>query len=316
LRAAHVCGHDLHTAIGVGIAQVLARLRHRISGRVVFMFQPAEETLAGAHAMIADGVLDRTAPQEIYALHCGPLPVGTFAVMSGHGLPGQDRYHIDLSGPNAAEDGKRLRATIDALSTARRPQTTKQFQKLLSDLQRKDGPLARFVVAESALTMDQRHAHVQGSIRAWPDDRYRQIRDEMRRLVASVDRAPIEFPAEPFPAMVCSSQLSEAAAGYLRDAVGTRAVIVWHAAFPLYSEDFALFLRQVPGAMCLLGVANPEAGCNGVPHTPDFAADERAIGFGVRAMAGLLSKRLHALRTQATRATAGEPLDIDRRKRC
>lgn len=72
--AAHLCGHDLHTAIGVGLARVLARRRDRINGRVVFLFQPAEETLAGARAMLADGVFDQVAPQEVYALHCSPCP--------------------------------------------------------------------------------------------------------------------------------------------------------------------------------------------------------------------------------------------------
>ena len=72
-------------------------------------------------------------------------------------------------------------------------------------------------------------------------------------------------------------------------------VEVFHAAFPFNGEDFALFLRRVPGAMFYLGVANPDAGINGVPHTPDFAADERAIGLGVRAMTGLLLSRLHNL---------------------
>lgn len=294
--AAHLCGHDMHTAIGVGIAQVLARLRHHLTGRVVFIFQPAEETLDGARAMIADGVLDRTAPQEVYALHCDSLPVGTFAVMPGYGLPGQDRFHIELSGPNAAADGSRLVAGLDALSTVGYPQTPEQFQKLLSDLQRRDGPLARFVLAESILTTDERGAQVRGSLRAWPSDRHPRIRDEVRHLVESIDGARIEFPAPPFPAMVCSARLSEAAAAYLRDTIGTQAVIVWHAAFPFHGEDFALFLQRVPGAMFLIGVADPDAGLHGPPHAPDFAADERAIGIGVRAMAGLLSNRLRALR--------------------
>lgn len=53
--AGHLCGHDLHTAIGVGVARVLARIRDRLRGRLVFIFQPAEETLSGAQAMIDDG---------------------------------------------------------------------------------------------------------------------------------------------------------------------------------------------------------------------------------------------------------------------
>ncbi|KUN58158.1 hypothetical protein AQJ46_43925 [Streptomyces canus] len=126
--AAHLCGHDLHTAIGVGIALVLARLRKQLNGRVVFAFQPAEETGEGARAMIEDGVLERTAPREIYALHCGSNPVGTFAV--GPGQPGQDRFRIELAGSGAADnDAKRLVAMIDGLSTVGRPQTPGQLQQ-------------------------------------------------------------------------------------------------------------------------------------------------------------------------------------------
>jgi len=66
----HHCGHDIHTAIGVGVAETLSQMRDRLPGRVVFLFQPAEETLEGARAMIEEGVLDRYTPREIYALHC------------------------------------------------------------------------------------------------------------------------------------------------------------------------------------------------------------------------------------------------------
>ncbi|WP_377266953.1 hypothetical protein [Peterkaempfera sp. SMS 1(5)a] len=73
------------------------------------------------------------------------------------------------------------------------------------------------------------------------------------------------------------------------------AVTVVHPAYPFNGDDFGLFLDQVPGAMVHLGVAEPAAGVHGVPHSPDFAADERAIGIGVRATAGFLSNRLDAL---------------------
>jgi metal-dependent amidase/aminoacylase/carboxypeptidase family protein len=293
---AHLCGHDLHTAIGVGIAQVLARLRHVINSRVVFMFQPAEEMLAGARAMIEAGVLDRLAPHEIYALHCAPVPVGVLAVMPGVGQPGLDVGHIEVSGSNAADRGERLAAAINDLSTVTQPQTPEEFARLLNDLQTPDGPLARFVVAGSEVTPGGDGAvRVQLWLRAWPDDRYPTLRDDVRRLAGSVEGAQVEFPQPPFPAMVCSPELSQAAAAHLRGVAGVTAVKVLHAAFPFNGEDFALFLRRVPGAMFYLGVANTDAGLNGVPHAPDFAADEEAIGLGVRAMAGLLLSRLDVL---------------------
>jgi metal-dependent amidase/aminoacylase/carboxypeptidase family protein len=98
--ASHLCGHDLHTAVGIGVARVLAMLRPQLPGRVVFLFQPAEETLSGAQTTVDDGVLSRHRPDEIYALHCMPLPVGTFAVMPGVGLPGHDNFDLELIGPS------------------------------------------------------------------------------------------------------------------------------------------------------------------------------------------------------------------------
>jgi metal-dependent amidase/aminoacylase/carboxypeptidase family protein len=260
------------------------------------VFQPAEETLEGARAMLESAVLRRTAPDEIYALHCGPLPVGTFAVMPGVGQPGLDRFAIELSGPTAAADGQRLVAMIDALSTVRYPRTADEFRQLLDDLQTRDGPLARFVLAGSSLDVGDGRATVRVWLRACPDDRYPQLRDEVQRLLDSVGGGGrIAFPTSPFPAMVCSPELSEAAAAYLRSTPVAGCVRVLHAAYPFSGEDFGLFLQQAPGAMIYLGVANPELGIDGVPHRPDFAADERAIGIGVRAMAGLLSHRVHAL---------------------
>src|SRR5262249_1759834 len=73
------CGHDLHTAIGVGLARVLSSLRDDLPGTVVLLFQPAEETLQGAAAMLADHALDAPRPEVIYAVHSWPFPVGTMA---------------------------------------------------------------------------------------------------------------------------------------------------------------------------------------------------------------------------------------------
>jgi metal-dependent amidase/aminoacylase/carboxypeptidase family protein len=94
--------------------------------------------------------------------------------------------------------------------------------------------------------------------------------------------------------MVNSAELSTAAGRYLSAALGPESVLWARASWPFNCEDFALFLNEAPGAMFYLGVADAESGMNGAPHAPDFAADERAIGHGVRAMAGLLTDRLAA----------------------
>ncbi|GAA2637688.1 M20/M25/M40 family metallo-hydrolase [Actinomadura fulvescens] len=288
---AHLCGHDLHTTVGVGVGQVLARLRHRLSGRLVLFFQPAEETLTGARAMIAAGVLERTRPEEIHALHCGPFPVGRFAVTPGTGLPGQDRPVVTVSGLDAA---KRLAAALDGLSTVAHPRTAADFERLVRDMQTPNGPLARFVSLRTRLGEPDAagRVQVQVSYRCWPEERYVEIRNEIRR-VAEPYGAQVDFPSEPFPAMVCPEKEGHALGRHLRSVFGPEAATELHAAIPFSGEDYALFLDRMPGTFTYLGVRSPGADITTCyPHLGGFVPDERAIGVGVRAMAGWLARRL------------------------
>jgi metal-dependent amidase/aminoacylase/carboxypeptidase family protein len=128
-------------------------------------------------------------------------------------------------------------------------------------------------------------------LRAWPHERLAELRAPVERLAAAAG-GRVEFVGDPFPALVNSAELSAAAVRYLSAALGPQSVRWARASWPFNCEDFALFLDEAPGAQLYLGVADAEAGMNGAPHAPDFAADERAIGHGVHAMAGLLTDRL------------------------
>lgn len=286
--AAHVCGHDLHTTVALGVAQVLARLRQRLSGTVVFLFQPAEESLAGARAVLDAGVLERTGIEEIHALHCGPFPVGQFAVTPGYGLPGQDQAEVTLSGPHAVDEAQRLAAEIGALATVTPPQTPADLERMVADVQTPNGPLARFV----AVRARAQEATVRVSYRCWPEERYVEVRADIRRLARSYAGAEVTFPGEPFPAMVCPEGDARSLARHLRHALDRGAVTELHAAFPFNGEDFALYLDRIPGTYTFLGVHTPGTPLTtGYPHYSDFAPDERAIGVGVRAMAGWVAER-------------------------
>ncbi|MFJ7331224.1 hypothetical protein ACIQVN_33940 [Streptomyces cyaneofuscatus] len=108
-----------------------------------------------------------------------------------------------------------------------------------------------------------------------------------------------------------SPELSTAAGTYLSTTLGPESVLWARASWPYNCEDFALFLNEARGAQLYLGVANTDAGIDGAPHSPDFAADERAIGHGVRAMTGLLTHRLTALE-RADRPSPGRREGADR----
>lgn len=287
VAAAHLCGHDVHTAVGVGVASVLARLRERLAGTVVFVFQPAEETLTGAAAMLDDGVLTRTRPTEIHALHCGPFPVGRFVVMPGFGLPGQDRGVVTVTGADAAARARQLAIEINALGTVARPATAADLERLVADIQIPRGPLARFVSMQAQAA----GAEVRVSYRCWPEDRYPQIREAIHRRAESAG-ASVLFPGDPFPAMIVPQSEGRALERHLRRTVGHDRTGSLHAAIPFSGEDFALFLDQLPGTYTFLGVRAPGAAIEtSYPHFGAFNPDERAIGYGVRAMAGWLATR-------------------------
>ncbi|GAB3974265.1 M20/M25/M40 family metallo-hydrolase [Plantactinospora veratri] len=291
-RPAHLCGHDLHTTVGVGIAQVLALLRNRLTGSVVFVFQPAEEALSGAAAMLAADLFGQARPAEIHALHCGPFPVGQFVVMPGSGLPGQDRGVVTLAGPDATARAQRLATAINALGTVSPPATPADLERLVTDIQTPDGPLAEFVFMRAETPDAAGPPEVRISYRCWPEHRYTEVREEIRRLAHSSGEASVSFRDTPFPAMLCPEREGLALQRYLRQRLGAARVGRLHAPVPFNGEDFALFLDRMPGTYTFLGVRAPGAGIEtSAPHFGTFDPDERAIGYGVRAMAGWLARR-------------------------
>jgi len=274
---AHVCGHDIHTTVGVGVAEALSRRSRALEGTFVFVFQPGEEALTGATAMLADHVLDRTRPAEIHALHCMALPVGTCAVMPGYGLPGQDHATIAATDPDAAQS---LAAAVNALGTVAPLSSPAQLEQLIADLQTQDGPLARFLY----MTASAAGSQVRVSYRCWPESRYTAVRQELQRLAGS---APVTYAGDPFPAVVNDERLARAEG---RQLPGT--VMRLHASVPFNGDDFAVFLRQVPGTYSFLGVRRPGASIEtSYPHFGSFDPDEHAIAHGVRAMSGWLAYR-------------------------
>ncbi|HEY1178190.1 MAG TPA: M20/M25/M40 family metallo-hydrolase, partial [Phytomonospora sp.] len=275
-ETAHVCGHDIHTAVGVGAARVLAKLRERLRGTVVFFFQPAEESLEGARAMLAEGVLERHRPREVHALHCGPLPVGEFAVTPGNGLPGLDRGTVTLTGPDAAERAVHLVAELSALSTVSPPESTADMERLVADLFVPDGPLARFVWmnAWAGAPGADGSVEVGVSYRCWPEGRHAEVRAEVARLAAPYGDPVVAFPDDPFPALVCPERDARELERHLRRAVGADAVHVAHAATPFNGEDFALFIDRLPGTYSYLGVRRPGEGIeSSMPHQVVFDPD-------------------------------------------
>ena len=95
----HACGHDAHTAMLLGTAHVLYRLRDKLQCNVAFVFQPAEETCAGASGMLRDDLFNGLRPQQIYAMHVYPyLPAGSVGLREGAMCAAADMFDVELHG--------------------------------------------------------------------------------------------------------------------------------------------------------------------------------------------------------------------------
>ena len=117
----HICGHDVHTTIGLGIAKVLSERKNELAGNIYFLFQPAEETLRGAADMIQDGVLDLMKANEIYGAHVSPLQVGVLSAKPN--MVYADWHHITIRF-QGNENKTEIAALIDQIMAGQQRTTT------------------------------------------------------------------------------------------------------------------------------------------------------------------------------------------------
>jgi metal-dependent amidase/aminoacylase/carboxypeptidase family protein len=287
----HVCGHDAHSAIGIGVASVLSALKERLPGTAVFLFQPAEETIEGAQAMLSAGALDAPVPDAIYAVHSFPFPVGTIATHVDFG--GLDQFEVTLA-PERRDAADRAVSRLEALGTAARPGPG-DVAPYLDQLLEARGPLDDAVYIDVETRERAGRSSIEGSLRASLDSRYPELRAEIIGILDAELGAgtyDLSFRPAPFPSMRSDRGVSDRAQPALRAMVGESNVLTLQAMHLFSGEDFALFLERAPGAMFLIGVGNEERGILGAPHFPDFDLDEAAIPLATKAMSFVLWQRL------------------------
>lgn len=293
---AHSCGHDIHMAAWVGAAQQLVAMKGQWKGTLMFIGQPAEETVGGARAMIADGLFTRFPKPAIgFAQHVGPGPIGV-SYKAGANSSSADGFEIVFQGRGA--HGSRPQLSIDPVMEAAR--FTVEVQTVVS---REKDPAAFGVLgvgsiqSGSAGNIIPDQALLRGTIRSY-DDATRQLLKEglvrTARAVAEMARAPaptVTFDAGA-SAVVNDAAIEARTAPVFKAAFGTRAV---EATSPgSASEDYSEYIiAGVPSLFWGLGGYEPktiaEAAARGqvLPgnHTPQFApAPEPSIRTGVEAM--------------------------------
>jgi amidohydrolase len=290
--AFHGCGHDGHVAMLLGAARHLARTR-RFDGTVNFIFQPAEEGLGGARAMIEAGLFDICPTDEVYALHNWPdLPAGTAQTRAGPIMAAADKFEISLEGRGG--HAAMPHQTPDAILAASHLVT-----QLNSIVSRRIPPTSSAVLSVTKIEGGQSHnvlpavVRVTGTVRSFEPEVQDTIEAALRDVVAGVAIAYGVTPAvvydRYYPATI---NHPEAAAAALAAAKCACCHADTAPAPAFTSEDFAFMLQARKGAYIWLGQAREG---EHVPlHHPRYDFNDAVIPAGIRLHAAIAERLLAA----------------------
>lgn len=299
----HACGHDIHMAIALGVAEVLAKHRESLHGTVVFIFQPEEETFKGAKALIDHGVLSSITPDEIYGVHVTALPVGQIVVRANEMFAYQRRVRIRLK---------------NELSDADIQQLTKRVQNELSRTRPGARPWEIQNIADpaigvtSASTAFQDYLFMDGAFDTRTENGelfleaylYETTASNLGSLVSRIEGAieasghkrqllSVSYVQEN-PTIQNDETLTRLAMRTLEQDRGADVVMPLHGQAPFFNDDFAYFQQKIPGVYFFLGGSNVGKGLIAMNHAPNFQVDEESIRVGVRNFSSLILARLDA----------------------
>ena len=297
----HACGHDGHTAMLMGVAEVLAGMREQIPGTVKFIFQPAEEgtsavpapgTSWGAKAMVEDGALENPRPDAAFALHIIPnIPSGTIGYRSGPLFASSDTVRIKINGKqthgafpwNGVDPIVTAAQVITALQTVVSRQLNISKEPAVLSIGQINGGNRENIVPESV--------EMVGTLRAFDeamraDAKARITRTAESIAAASGATAEVSFGPSAYPVTNNPEALTEMMVPVLQKVTGGKATQT-----PKFmaSEDFSEFQKLVPGMYIVLG-ATPKGKtpATAAPnHNPAFDFDEGAMPVGAKTLAAM-----------------------------
>jgi amidohydrolase len=287
----HACGHDAHMAIMVGVARTLVDRIWDIRGRYVFVFQPAEEIVSGAKAMIAKGLLDDHQPDSIIGLHIASfLESGTVISKPGLMWAGSDAFEIGFAGPGGHGGMMGRRGNVLAAQAF----FVERLHTVVEGLEA-DGVQCHTTIgdirSDGAWNIVPRGVVVKGSLRTFNPPLREQALERLNDLLRETDSefdvaSKLDLVHGTVPLMN-EPNVTRTVLEVGRSLVGDKASILGR---PLtVSDDFAEFLTRIPGCYFMLGAA-----LKGEPptahHSPGFRIDEDALPVGVKVLAGAASR--------------------------
>lgn len=291
----HACGHDAHTTVELGVAEVLSKMRAEVAGTIKFIFQPAEEgppagEEGGARLMIKEGALENPRPAAIFGLHTYPqLEAGQIGYQSGGAMASSDRFVITVRGK--ASHGAQPHAGVDAVVVAAECVTALQTIR-----SRRIDPLEPLVISVGSIHGGNRFNIIAGEVKL--EGTMRTLSEEVRQRAQALMRETIQHITAAYGATFELEFEENAAVTYnepalvdetlptIRTVVGDKNLLPIKPLMP--AEDFSYYQRVVPGFYYFLGVGNRARGITAAWHTADFDIDEESLVVGVKVMSNVL----------------------------
>src|SRR5688572_3854091 len=282
----HACGHDVHTVIALGVAAALTEMKDSLKGRIKFIFQPAEETLSGARAMIADGVLEDPKMDLILGYHNWPaVPAGKVGYNAEAVMSSADAFDVTLKGRDG--HGAHPHLAVDALAAG--AYFVSQLQTIVS---REVKPLSPAVLsvgefhAGTARNVIAGTAQLKGIVRTMEAGLSDKIEAAMRRMLEGMKigmRIDYELKWDRVaPALRNNKDILAKLLSSARNELGADNVLELPEP-SMGSEDFAWFAEKVPAAHLRIG--SKIDGLDTAIHRADYDCNELAIPIGVRVVA-------------------------------
>ncbi len=275
----HACGHDGHTSVALAVAKILHGAQENLHGRVKFVFQPAEETGAGALRMVEEGVLDNPRPDFALGLHLwNELPYGTIVATPGPLMAASGQFQITISGHGGHAASPH--ATRDPIVAA--AQVITAIQTITS---RNIDPMQSAVItvasvhAGDAFNIIPSTVEIKGSIRSYLPDVQATIHQRLKEICTGICQAmncTVDINIfNVTKAVINDADVAANVASIAERIKGVQHVLTNYCT--MISEDVSEFMDDIPSCYFFVGSANSDAGRDFPHHHPRFNFDERAL---------------------------------------
>jgi len=304
----HACGHDSHTAMLLGLAQIFSGIRATLPGNILFIFQPAEEgppadEEGGAALMLKEGLFDKYHPNVIFGMHVwASNRVGEISYRAGPVMAAVDSFTIVVKGRQA--HGSRPWQSVDPIVTS--AQIVSALQTVVSrNIDITDNPAVLSIGAIKGgirFNIIPDHVEMLGTLRTFTPEQRLAILSHMKRIVentAAANGATAEITVDPNsdPVLYNDPALTKQSLPALQRVVGAEHLKESHVITA--SEDYSFFAQKIPSFFFFVGSTPADQDPLQAPsnHSDFFYLDEKAIPVGLHAMTQVVLDYLDAGRS-------------------